>query len=53
MRIDRMSVYRQWDFDLADALRFEGREGAKPLRAEASAGASRFTSGAGRGGKVE
>ena len=39
--------------DLADALRFEGREGAKPLRAEASAGASRFTSGAGRGGKVD
>lgn len=53
MRIDRMSAYRQWDFDLADALRFEGREGAKPLRAEASAGASRFTSGAGRGGKVD
>lgn len=50
MRTDRMSAYRQWDFDLADALRFEGREGAKPLHAEAVAGAARFAKGEGRGG---
>lgn len=50
MRTDRMSAYRQWDRELEDALRFEGREGEKPLRAEAEAGASRFTGGEGRGG---
>ena len=50
MRTDRMSAYRQWDFDLVEALRFEGREGAKPLRAEAAAGADLFAKGAGRGG---
>ena len=53
MRTDRMSAYRQWDFDLVDALRFEGREGAKPLKAEAVAGAGRFAGGAGRGGRVD
>lgn len=50
MRTDRMSAYRQWDFDLAEALRFEGREGIKPLRVEAAAGADLFAKGAGRGG---
>jgi enoyl-CoA hydratase len=50
MRTDRMSAYRQWDFDLAEALRFEGREGVRPLRAEAAAGADLFAKGAGRGG---
>ncbi|HEY0595272.1 crotonase/enoyl-CoA hydratase family protein [Sphingopyxis sp.] len=50
MRTDRMSAYRQWDFDLAEALRFEGREGIAPLRAEAAKGADRFAKGAGRGG---
>lgn len=53
MRTDRMSAYRQWDFDLAEALRFEGREGAEPLRAEAVLGASRFADGAGRGGRFD
>jgi enoyl-CoA hydratase len=53
MRTDRASAYRQWDFDLAEALRFEGREGEKPLRAEAKAGAGRFADGAGRGGRFE
>lgn len=51
MRTDRMSAYRQWDFDLAEALRFEGREGERPLRAEAAAGAQRFAEGEGRGGR--
>lgn len=53
MRTDRTSAYRQWDFDLAEALRFEGREGERPLRAEAKAGAGRFADGAGRGGRFE
>ena len=53
MRTDRASAYRQWDFDLAEALRFEGREGERPLRAEAKAGAGRFADGAGRGGRFE
>lgn len=51
MRTDRMSAYRQWDFDLAEALRFEGREGQRPLREEAQKGAARFAGGAGRGGE--
>lgn len=53
MRTDRMSAYRQWDFDLAEALRFEGREGAEPLSAEAGTGAGRFVDGAGRGGRFD
>lgn len=53
LRTDRASAYRQWDLDLVEALKFEGREGEKPLRAESSAGASRFAAGAGRGGAFE
>jgi enoyl-CoA hydratase len=43
-----MSVYKQWDLDLVEALKNEGREGLQPLRAEAKAGATRFASGRGR-----
>lgn len=50
MTTDRMSAYRQWDFDLADALTHEAHTGAAPLRAGAAVGAKRFTDGAGRGG---
>jgi enoyl-CoA hydratase len=50
MKTDRMSAYKQWDLDLVEALENEGREGLKPLRAEAQAGAARFASGKGRGG---
>jgi len=50
MRADRLSSYRQWDHDLAGALREEGRGGEGPLRAEAAKGAARFSSGLGRGG---
>jgi enoyl-CoA hydratase len=53
MRTDRMSSYRQWDLDLADALRQEGREGARPLREEARQGAERFAGGLGQGGSFE
>lgn len=50
MTSDRMSAYRQWDFNLADALTHEAHAGAAPLREGAAAGAKRFTEGAGRGG---
>ena len=50
MRTDRMSSYRQWDLDLAEALLNEAREGEAPLREEARGGASRFAGGKGRGG---
>jgi enoyl-CoA hydratase len=53
MRTDRMSAYKQWDLDLVEALKNEGREGLQPLRAEAKAGAERFASGKGRGGSFE
>jgi enoyl-CoA hydratase len=53
MRTDRMSAYKQWDLDLVEALKNEGREGLQPLRAEAKAGAARFASGKGRGGSFE
>lgn len=50
MTSDRMSAYRQWDFDLAAALAHEAHAGAAPLREGATEGAQRFTGGAGRGG---
>lgn len=53
MKTDRLSAYRQFDFDLAEALRFEGRGGEAPLRAEAEAGAARFKDGEGRGGRFD
>jgi enoyl-CoA hydratase len=53
MRTDRMSAYQQWDLDLVEALKNEGRKGLKPLRTEARAGAARFAAGAGRGGSFK
>lgn len=53
LRTDRMSAYRQWDLNLIEALKNEGREGLKPILAEARAGAARFAAGAGRGGSFE
>lgn len=53
LRTDRMSAYRQWDFDLEESLRSEGREGHRPLQVEAQQGASRFAAGAGRRGSFE
>ncbi|MBO9547594.1 crotonase/enoyl-CoA hydratase family protein [Caulobacter sp.] len=50
LRADRASTYVQWDVDLAEALKVEGRGGLEPLRREARAGAARFRDGAGRGG---
>ena len=53
LRADRMSCHRQWDLDLAEALRNEAFEGDRPLREEAGRGASRFADGLGRRGNFE
>ncbi len=53
MKTDRMSAYKQWDLDLVEALKNEGREGIHPLRAEAKSGAARFAAGKGRGGSFD
>src|SRR3546814_700961 len=50
MNSDRLSAYRQWDFDIEDALAHEAHAGVAPLHEGAAAGAKRFTEGAGRGG---
>lgn len=50
MNSDRISAYRQWDFDIEGALAHEAHAGVAPLREGAAAGAKRFTEGAGRGG---
>ena len=53
MRTDRASALRQWDLDLEEALKNEGREGKAPLLTETKAGAARFSSGKGRGGSFK
>ena len=53
LRADRMSCHRQWDLDLAEALRNEAIEGDRPLREEALRSAGRFADGLGRGGTFE
>ncbi|MGR4892150.1 crotonase/enoyl-CoA hydratase family protein [Sphingopyxis sp. LARHCG72] len=50
MNSDRLSAYRQWDFDIEGALAHEAHAGVAPLREGAATGAKRFTEGAGRGG---
>ena len=50
LRTDRLSSYRQWGHSTEEALRLEGRDGAKPLFEEAANGAARFASGKGRAG---
>ena len=54
LRGDRSSVYEQWDLDYAHAMTNELEHGIATLKSgEAQAGASRFTSGKGRGGSFE
>ncbi|MDO9370001.1 MAG: crotonase/enoyl-CoA hydratase family protein [Sphingopyxis sp.] len=53
MNSDRLSAYRQWDFDIDGALHHEAHAGAAPLREGAAAGAKRFTDGSGRGGSFK
>lgn len=50
MNSDRLSAYRQWDFDIEGALAHEAHAGVAPLREGAAAGVQKFTDGAGRGG---
>ena len=45
-----MTAHRQWGMDLDAALGHEAVEGARPLREDARAGASRFASVLGRSG---
>ncbi len=53
LRTDRGSCHRQWDFELDEALKDEGRRGLAPLLEEARSGASRFAAGLGRSGSFE
>ena len=50
MNSDRLSAYRQWDFDIEGALAHEAHAGFAPFRDGAAAGAKRFTEGTGRSG---
>jgi len=50
MNSDRLSAYRQWDFDIEGAIAHEAHAGVAPLREGAAEGAKRFTAGAGRSG---
>ncbi|MEZ5849922.1 MAG: crotonase/enoyl-CoA hydratase family protein [Hyphomicrobiaceae bacterium] len=53
MRLDRASVYRQWDLPFDHAMRAEFAAGVEAVKAEGQAGAARFASGKGRGGSFE
>ena len=53
LRTDRLSSYRQWDMELVEALRAEGKAGEAPLRHGARDGAERFAEGRGRGGRFD
>lgn len=53
MRADRLSSYRQFELELADALRREHVEAADVLTLETLAGARRFAAGAGRHGTFD
>ena len=50
MKLDRASVYRQWELPFDHAMRAEFSAGVEAVRAEGQAGAARFAAGKGRGG---
>ncbi len=50
MRLDRASVYQQWDRAFDDAIRAEFTAGVAVVKSEGQAGAARFAGGKGRGG---
>lgn len=50
MRLDRASVYRQWELPFEHAMRAEFAAGVEAVRAEGQVGAARFASGKGRSG---
>jgi enoyl-CoA hydratase len=53
MKLDRASVFRQWELPFDHAMRAEFSAGVEAVRAEGQAGAARFASGKGRGGNFE
>jgi enoyl-CoA hydratase len=53
LRADRRSVYRQEGLGLREAMHFEWTNGVPAYLAEGAAGAARFASGKGRGGKFD
>jgi enoyl-CoA hydratase len=53
MRLDRASVYRQWDASFDDAMASEFLDSIEAVKAEGQSGAARFASGAGRSGSFE
>ncbi len=50
MRLDRASVFQQWDKPFDDAMKAEFAAGVAAVKAEGQAGAARFADGRGRGG---
>lgn len=53
MRSDRLSSYEQWNLDIVEALKNEGRRGVPAIMRETRTGAGRFASGKGRGGNFQ
>ncbi len=54
MKGDRLSVYEQWDLDYQKAMINEFKHGSQTLQSgESRAGAARFASGKGRGGRFD
>ena len=53
MRSDRLSSYEQWNLDIVEALKNEGRRGVPAIMSETRTGAGRFASGKGRGGNFQ
>lgn len=53
LRADRRSAYRQEGMPLREAMRYEWDNGVPAFAAEGQAGAARFASGKGRGGRFD
>ena len=53
MHVDRASAISQWGMPIERALRVEGKAAYSILEREAFAGAERFSSGRGRGGRFD
>ena len=53
MKADRHSTINQWAFSMQEALQIEGKAAHSILEREAFAGAERFASGRGRGGRFD
>jgi enoyl-CoA hydratase len=53
MKVDRASSVNQWSLSMEEALQIEGKSAYSILEREAFAGAGRFASGRGRGGRFD